>query len=137
MRHTPRLLSNNGPCYISAELRDYLDNLGMPHTRGAPYHPMTQGKIERYHRSMKNVVKLDHYYLPGELKKAIANFVDHYNDQWYQESLDNLTPADMFFGRAREVLLRREKIKRDTLRKRYSYNLRSSVKVILTAGIYT
>jgi putative transposase len=62
-------------------------------TRGAPYHPMTQGKIERYHRSMKNVVKLEHYYLPGELKRAIGEFVQHYNHERYHESLDNVTPA--------------------------------------------
>ena len=57
--HRPRLLSDNGPCYISQELADYLDTHGLAHTRGAPYHPMTQGKIERDHRSMKNVVKLE------------------------------------------------------------------------------
>ncbi|MCH8327044.1 MAG: transposase [Candidatus Marinimicrobia bacterium] len=52
----------------------------MEPTRGAPYHPQTQGKIERYHRTMKNVVKLDHYYLPRELKEAIGRFVTHYNN---------------------------------------------------------
>ena len=50
----------------------------LEHTRGAPYHPMTQGKIERYHRSMKNVVKLEHYYYPWELEQAISSFVEHY-----------------------------------------------------------
>ena len=57
--HRPRLLSDNGPCYVSGELADYLETHKIAHTRGAPYHPMTQGKIERYHRSMKNVVKLE------------------------------------------------------------------------------
>ncbi len=137
VRHRPRLLSDNGPCNLSAELRYYLDGLGMEHTRGAPYHPMTQGKIERYHRSMKNVVKLNHYYLPGELEQAIADFVDYYNNHRYHESLNNVTPADMYFGKAREILTRREKIKRETLRKRYSYNLRESVNFVQTAGVYT
>jgi transposase InsO family protein len=63
--HRPRLLSDNGPCYISGELAAYLETHGLPHTRSAPYHPMTQGKIERYHRSLKNVVKLEPYYGPG------------------------------------------------------------------------
>ena len=58
--HRPRLLSDNGPCYISGQLATYLEAHGLPHTRSAPYHPMTQGKIERYHRSLKNVVKLEH-----------------------------------------------------------------------------
>jgi len=76
VRHKPRLLSDNGPCYISGELKSWLKERDIEHTRGAPYHPMTQGKIERYHRSMKNVVKLEHYYFPWELEKAIADWVD-------------------------------------------------------------
>ena len=60
--HRPRLLSDNGPCYVAADLATYLGRHGMQHTRGAPYHPQTQGKIERYRRSMKNVVKLENYY---------------------------------------------------------------------------
>jgi transposase InsO family protein len=47
MRHKPRLLSDNGPCYISGELSDYLEANNMTHTRGQPCHPQTQGKIER------------------------------------------------------------------------------------------
>ena len=65
VRHRPRLLSDNGPCYFSGELKTYLEERGITHSRGAPYHPMTQGKIERYHRSMKNLVKLQNYYFPG------------------------------------------------------------------------
>ena len=64
VRHKPRLLSDNGPCYISGELKAWIKSQNMEHTRGAPYHPQTQGKIERYHRSMKNVVKLENYYYP-------------------------------------------------------------------------
>ena len=68
VRHRPRLLSDNGPCYLSGDLKTYLEDRGMKHTRGARYHPQTQGKIERYHRSIKNVINLQHYYLPGELE---------------------------------------------------------------------
>ena len=83
VRHRPRLLSDNGPCYVSAELKDYLQKHGLEHTRGAPYHPMTQGTIERYHRSMKNVVKLEHYYYPWALENAIDQWVEHYNHHRY------------------------------------------------------
>ena len=69
VKHRPRLLSDNGPAYVSGELREYLGDRRMAHTRGAPYHPQTQGKIERYHRTMKNVVKLQHYYFPGSWKR--------------------------------------------------------------------
>ncbi len=95
VRHKPRLLSDNGPCYISGELKSWLKKQEIEHTRGAPYHPQTQGKIERYHRSMKNVVKLEHYYYPWELEQAISKWVEHYNHERYHESLDNVTPADV------------------------------------------
>ena len=87
----------------------------MTHTRGKPYHPMTQGKIERYHRSMKNQILLENYYLPGQLEQRLAEFVDYYNLRRYHESLKNLTPADVYFGRAETVLSWRENIKLKTI----------------------
>jgi transposase InsO family protein len=118
VRHRPRLLSDNGPAYISSELAKYIRQKDMEHVRGAPYHPMTQGKIERWHRTMKNVVLLDNYYSPEELSAAIERFVNYYNYERYHESLENLTPADVYFGRKKEVLSRREEIKRRTLMQR-------------------
>ncbi len=118
VRRRPRLLSDNGPCYVSGELRKFLEQKQMEHTRGAPYHPMTQGKIERYHRSMKNLIQLQNYAFPWALEQEIARFVDYYNHQRYHESLDNVTPADVYFGRAKEVLTRREEIKRQMLEAR-------------------
>jgi transposase InsO family protein len=96
----------------------------MEHRRGAPYHPMTEGKIERYHRSMKNVVRLENYYTPWELERAIARFVEHYNYRRYHEALGNVTPADMYSGPQREILSRRERIKRKTVARRKRENLR-------------
>ena len=96
----------------ASELSDYLADNGMKHTRGRPYHPQTQGKIERWHRSMKNQILLENYYLPGELKAALQQFVGYYNHERYHESLNNLTPADVFYGRGSEILDQREKIKR-------------------------
>ena len=90
---------------------------------------MTQGKIERYHRSMKNVVKLQNYYSPWELEREIAAFVEYYNHQRYHESLDNLTPADVYFGRQKEVLSKREEIKRRTLQQRRLHNSQAPVSV--------
>jgi putative transposase len=121
----PRLLSDNGPCYVSQELADYLATHGLTHTRGAPYHPMTQGKIERYHRSMKNVVKLEHYRSPWELERAVARFVADYNHRRYHESLDNVTPADVYHGRRPAILTRRAQIKQRTLRARRRENRRT------------
>ncbi|MFT5775485.1 MAG: putative transposase [Hyphomonas sp.] len=116
--HRPRLLSDNGPCYISGQLADYLEDKGMVHTRGAPYHPQTQGKIERWHQTLKNRILLENYFLPGELENQVAAFVGHYNHQRYHESLKNLTPADVYTGRGQTILLEREKTKRRTMKQR-------------------
>lgn len=115
VKHNPRLLSDNGPCYISSELRDWLDDHNMKHTRGKPYHPMTQGKIERWHRSLKNRILLENYYLPGELKQQIGNFIEYYNRRRYHESLNNLTPEDVWLGRGQKILNQRQKIKQNTI----------------------
>jgi transposase InsO family protein len=114
----PRLLSDNGPCYVSGELRAYLAERGMADTHSAPYHPMTQGKIERCHRSMKNVVRLENYYTPWELERSLARFVEHYSYRRYHEALGNVTPADMYDGRQQEIIAGRERIKRETLARR-------------------
>ena len=118
VKHRPRLLSDNGPAFVSQALKEYLRRYRLTHIRGAPYHPMTQGKIERYHRSMKNVVKLQTFYFPWELEQTIKEFVVYYNNERYHESLDNLTPADVYFGRAQEVKTKREQIKQATLEMR-------------------
>jgi putative transposase len=123
VRLKPRLLSDNGPCYLSRDLKAFLEDRHLQHIRSAPYHPMTQGKIERYHRSMKNVVKLQNYYYPWELEQAIEAFVEYYNHERYHEALENLTPADVYSGRNEEVLSRREKIKQKTFQNRRKFNL--------------
>jgi transposase InsO family protein len=116
--HRPRLLSDNGASYISADLAEWLDGKGMQHVRGAPYHPQTQGKIERWHQTLKNRILLENYYVPGDLERQVAAFVEHYNHGRYHESLGNLTPADVYFGRGETILLERERIKRQTIANR-------------------
>jgi putative transposase len=122
VQHRPRLLSDNGPCFISKELAEYLGERGMSHSRCQPYHPMTQGKIERYHRTLKNVVTLQNYYLPWELEEELERFVRHYNYQRVHEALKNLTPSDVYHGRGRDILSARERLKRQTLERRRRYN---------------
>ena len=116
--HRPRLLSDNGSSYISADLAKWLDGQDMDHVRGAPYHPMTQGKIERWHQTLKNRILLENYFLPGDLEAAIGAFVGHYNHLRYHESLGNLTPADVYLGRGPTILIERERIKRQTIANR-------------------
>ena len=118
VRHKPRLLSDNGSSYISADLAEWLGNQDMKHVRGAPYHPQTQGKIERWHQTLKNRILLENYFLPGDLEARIGAFIEHYNHQRYHESLGNVTPADAYFGRAAQILAERERIKRQTIEHR-------------------
>lgn len=103
-KHRPRLLSDNGPCYINGELKGWLEDHGMPHTRGKPYHPMTQGKIERWHRTMKDKILLEHYYMLSELESRIGEFINQYNTRRYHESLNYLTPEGVWLGRGEPSL---------------------------------
>ena len=118
MTNRPRLLSDNGASYIAGELAEWLKGKGMNHVRGAPYHPQTQGKIERWHQTLKNKVLLENYFFPDDLRARIGTFVDHYNHQRYHESINNLTPADVYFGRGQAILNQRERIKRKTIETR-------------------
>lgn len=118
VRQRPRLLSDNGPCYLAGDLAHWLEGQNMKHTRGAPNHPQTQGKIERWHQTLKNRILLENYFLPGDLEQQIEAFVDHYNHRRYHESLGNLTPADVYFERGLDILKQREKVKQDTFKQR-------------------
>jgi putative transposase len=108
------LPSVNGSNYISDDLAKWLDPQDMQHIQGAPFHPMTQGKIERWHQTLQNRTLLEDYHLPGDLEAQSAAVVDYYNHQRYHESLGNFTPAEVYYGRGHIILLEREKIKRQT-----------------------
>ena len=118
VQHRPRLLSDNGSSYIAGDLAEWLEDQGMTHIRGTPRHPQTQGKIERWHQTLKNRILLEHYYLPGALEEQIGAFVEHYNHARAHESLKNLNPADVYFGRGEAILAERERIKKQTLTQR-------------------
>ncbi len=110
----------------------------MVHMRGKPYHPMTQGKIERYHRTMKNVVKLKNYYLPGDLTEELGHFVEYYNQERVHKSLGNLTPADVYHGRAREIRTARQRVKEQTIcrRRRHNKGLEPRKEELILPSIY-
>ena len=103
---------------IQGELAEWLGDKKMGHVRGAPYHPQTQGKIERWHQTLKNRILLENYFFPVDLEAQIEAFVDHDNHQRYHESINNLTPADVYFGRGKAILKQRERIKRKTMEAR-------------------
>jgi transposase InsO family protein len=123
-----KLLSDNGSGYVSRAFSDYLSLVGIRHIRAAPYHPQTNGKLERYHQSIKHEVNQIPYEVPGDLEVAIAGFVDYYNHRRYHKALSNVTPDDVLNGRREEILIKRREVKAQTLasRKRYNQLLRES-----------
>ena len=116
------LLSDNGPGYLSRQFSEYLGLVGIRHIIASPYHPQTNGKIERYHRTIKGEINLVPYGVPGELKEAIRAFIDYYNYRRYHEGLGDVTPYDAYTVRHLEVIQRRKEAKNRTLSDRKSYN---------------
>jgi len=113
-----RLLSDNGSGYVSGLFREYLQLVGIRHVLAAPYHPQTNGKLERYHQTLKRDVNQLPYDVPRELEIAIGKFVDFYNYRRYHKSLRDITPADMLAGRRDEILGRRKETKDRTINRR-------------------
>ena len=116
------LLSDNGPGYVSRQFGEYLRLVGVRHITAAPYHPQTNGKIERYHRTIKGEINLVPHEMPGELEKAIKAFIEYYNYRRYHEGLGNVTPYDVYTGRYLKVIQRRKEAKNKTLQVRMDYN---------------
>jgi putative transposase len=117
-----RLLSDNGAGYVSRTFRDYLHLVGIGHILAAPYHPQTNGKVERYQQSLKREVNQLPYMLPSQLEQAIADFVDYYNYRRYHKALGNVAPADVLYGRREGILKRRKEVQRLTINRRRDYN---------------
>jgi putative transposase len=116
------LLSDNGAGYISGQFNEYLRLLGIRHITASPFHPQTNGKIERYHRSLKGEINLQPYDMPSQLKQAIRAFVEYYNRRRFHEGLGNVTPLDVYTGKHLAIIARRKEVKSRTLRDRRLYN---------------
>ena len=117
-----RLLSDNGPGYVSRAFRDYLGMVGIKHILSTPFHPQTNGKLERYHQTIKRDVNQVPYELPADLEAAIAAFVSYYNYRRYHKALGNVTPSDVLKGRREEILQRRKEVQAQTIERRRRYN---------------
>ena len=117
-----KLLSDNGSGYVSRAFNDYLHLVGIRHILAAPYHPQTNGKLERYHQSIKRDVNQVPYELPSDLEAAIAAFVTYYNYSRYHMALSNVTPADVLNGRREQILQRRREVQLRTIDRRRRYN---------------
>jgi len=116
------LLSDNGSGYVSRAFGDYLRLLGIKHILASPFHPQTNGKVERYQQTLKGEISQVSYDMPSELRQAIESFVEYYNHQRYHEALENVTPADVYSGRKDDILARRKEAKRKALQAREEHN---------------
>jgi putative transposase len=122
LRDRTSILSDNGPGYLSRVFDRYLWLLGIRHIVASPYHPQTNGKLERYHRTVKEQVKLVVYETPSALERAVDAFVDYYNYRRYHEGIGNVTPADLYYGRRDEIVERRKEVSKRTLQQRRYYH---------------
>ena len=122
VRDRTKLLSDNGSGYVSRAFREYLQQVGIRHVLASPYHPQTNGKLERYHRTLKTEVNQVPYELVSELAKAIGTFVEFYNHRRYHKALGNVTPSDVLEGRREEILARRKVVQQETFERRRQYN---------------
>jgi len=117
-----KLLSDNGPGYVSRAFRDYLHLVGLQHILAAPFHPQTNGKLERYQQTVKQEVNQVPYELPSQLERAIAAFVDYYNFHRYHKALGDVTLADVLYARRQQILQRRKEVQAQTIQHRRDYN---------------
>jgi transposase InsO family protein len=121
-RTKPKMLSDNGPGFIGEVLADYLKARGIGHIFGAPYHPQTQGKVERLNRTMKEAMCMEISCSPDELQGKLLEFQRAYNATPHS-SIFNVSPNQMYAGRLKKILKRRAAIKRRTLERRRLENL--------------
>ena len=96
--------------------------VGIRHILAAPFHPQTNGKLERYHQTLKRDVNQLPYELPSDLEAAIVAFVSYYNYRRYHRALGNVTPSNVLRGRREEILQRRREVQAQTIQRRRQHN---------------
>jgi len=106
----PRIISDNGPQFIARDFKDFIRIAGMTHVRTAPYYPQSNGKIERWHKSLKSeCIRPGTPLTPADARRLIQQYVDHYNTVRLHSAIGFVTPADMLAGRQRQICEARDR----------------------------
>ena len=106
---TPRIISDNGPQFIAKDFKDFIRICGMTHVKTSPYYPQSNGKLERYHRTLKSdCIRPNTPLSLQDAQRVVCDFVEHYNNGRLHSSIDYITPLDKLEGRAEKILAARE-----------------------------
>lgn len=106
---TPRVISDNGPQFIARDFKDFIRLSGLSHVRTSPYYPQSNGKLERYHRTIKSdCIRPGEFETVEQAKAQIATYVEHYNHRRLHSAIGYITPADKLAGNAEKILAARE-----------------------------
>jgi len=106
----PRIISDNGPQFVSREFKQYIRICGMTHVRTSPYYPQSNGKLERYHRTIKaDCIRPGCPLSLEDAQRIVAKFVDDYNERRLHSALGYITPHDKLLGRETEIFAERDR----------------------------
>jgi putative transposase len=106
----PRIISDNGPQFVAKDFKELIRICGMTHVRTSPYYPQSNGKLERYHRTIKgDCVRPAEFATPEEARRGVARYVDHYNTVRLHSALGYVTPADKLAGKEQEIFDARDR----------------------------
>jgi putative transposase len=115
----PRIISDNGPQFIAKDFKEFIRISGMTHVRTSPYYPQSNGKIERWHKSLKGeCIRPATPLTPQDARRLIQQYVDHYNNVRLHSAIGFVTPADMLAGRQKEILDARDRKLEEARRQR-------------------
>jgi transposase InsO family protein len=107
---TPRIISDNGPQFIARDFKEFIRIAGMTHVRTSPYYPQSNGKIERWHKTLKaDCIRLHVPLSLDDARRLVAEFVAHYNTVRLHSAIGYITPQDSLAGRAEQIFAARDR----------------------------